>query len=174
MQKKKLGWLAALVLLAMSAGMAHAQFPDGPPPGGPPDGDGPPGMSERGPGAQRELKTLTKVLSLTSDQQAGVKGILEQQATQMRALFAKRQSNGKSDQDEGNTQEARQAMTAQIQQLRDDSNTRIAALLNDSQKQTFADWLAKRKAQMEKRRQQDGGDGPPPPPPDGGGPPPGE
>lgn len=177
MQRTKRGWLrASALLLALGAGIAHAQAPDGPPPGGAPpeDGGGPPpmrdSMNDRGPGAQRELKTLTRLLSLTSDQQAGVKTILEQQATQMRALLAKTRSNS----EESNTPEARQSHMAQIEQIRDDADTKITALLNDSQKQTFAEWLAKRKAQTEKRREQDGGDGPPPPPPDGGGPPQGE
>jgi len=171
MQIKRCGWLAVVLLLALSAGFARAQAPDGPPPGGPPldDGGGPPSMSDHAPGPQRELKMLTRLLSLTAEQQGGVKTILEQQTADMRALRAKSQSSP----DESNTPEARQARMTQMEQIREASNTKIAALLNDSQKKTFADWAARRKAQME-RRMQEGGDGPPPPPPDGGGPPPAE
>ena len=127
-------------------------------------------MAERMPGPDRELKTLTRVLSLTAEQQTGVKTILEQQAAEMRTLRAKNQSSPET----ANTPEAREARMAQAEQIRDASNTKITALLNDSQKATFADWIAKRKAAMERLRQQGDGNGPPPPPPDGGGPPPNE
>jgi protein CpxP len=167
MHRIKRGWLAA-VLLALGVGIASAQAPDGPPPGPPPeDGGGPPTMADHAPGPQRELKTLTKLLSLTADQQTGVKAILEEQSAAMRALRAKSQSSSPED---SNTPEARQARMAQVEQIRNESNTKINALLNDNQKKTFADWIAKRKAAMERRRQGEG-DGPPPPPPDGGGPP---
>lgn len=169
MHRTKRGWLAAVALLALGVGIASAQAPDGPPPGPPPDdGGGPPSMTDQMPGPQRELKMLTRILSLTTDQQTGVKMILEQQVAQMRALRAKSQS---SSSEESNTPEARQARMTQAEQIRDESDTKISALLNDSQKKTFADWVAKRKAAME-RRQQGEGDGPPPPPPDGGGGPP--
>lgn len=171
--KAKHGWLAAAAFLALTATFASAQGPDSPPPGPPPDGAAPPPMADHMPGPDRELKMLTRVLTLTPDQQTGVKTILDQQASEMRALRARNQSNPQSNPDTANTPEARQAHMQQVEQIRDESNTKISALLNDSQKKTFADWIAKRKAAMERRRQQDG-DGPPPPPPDGGGPPPAE
>jgi DNA repair ATPase RecN len=104
---------------------------------------------------------LTRLLTLTPEQQTGVKAVLDQQAAQLNALRSK--------QEEGETPEARQANRAQAKELREQSNTKISALLNDSQKKTFADWIQRRKADMERRRGQEG-----PPPPDGGGPPPNE
>jgi Spy/CpxP family protein refolding chaperone len=164
------GWFAAAALLALSTAIACAQAPDGPPPGPPPDGVGQDSITDHAPGPQRELKMLTRLLSLTTDQQTGVKSILEQQATELRALRTRSQSNS----EESNTPEAFQARMAKAEQIRDENNTKIAALLDDGQKKTFAAWVAKRKADMERRRQQGNGDGPPPPPDGGGGPPPGE
>jgi len=120
MHRTQRGWLAA-VLLALGVGIASAQAPDGPPPGPPPnDGGGSPAMADHAPGPQRELKTLTKLLSLTTDQQAGVKAILEEQSAAMRVLRAKSQSSSPED---SNTPEARQARMAEVEQIRDESNT---------------------------------------------------
>jgi len=161
-------------LLSLCAGAASSaafgQAPDGPPPGPPPgssqDQQGP---GQRGPNPERELQTLTRLLTLTADQQTGVKAVLEQQSEQMKAL------RNKSQNEASNTRETMQARRSQVEAIRNESNTRIAALLDENQKKTFADWTAKRKAEMEKRRSQGGGDGPPPPPPpDGGGSPNGE
>jgi Spy/CpxP family protein refolding chaperone len=100
------------------------------------------------------LQILTQRLVLTAEQQAGVKSLLEQQATQMRALRGKGQ---------GDTEANPEARRTQMDQIRDETNTKTSALLNEDQKKTFAEWVAKRKAEMEKRRAE--GDGPPPPPP---------
>jgi hypothetical protein len=53
-----------------------------------------------------------------------------------------------------------------MEQIREETNTKIAALLDDTQKTTFAAWVAKHK----RHQAQESQDGPPPPPPDGGGP----
>jgi hypothetical protein len=111
---------------------------------------------------------LTRVLSLTADQQTGVKAVLTQQFEQMKALRQKARSSNET----AETQETMQARRSQMEAIRNESDTKIAALLDESQKKTFADWTARRKAQMEKRRA--GGENGPPPPPDGGGPPPNE
>lgn len=153
---------AGTALLALCAGIAYAQSPDSPPP--PPNGQSgpPPGEMGRGRGGPEEqLKNLTRVLTLTEDQQKGVRAVLEQQATQMRALRAKSQAEGANN----DTPEARQARMTQMSQIRDESNTKIAALLDDNQKKTFADWEQRRKAAMERRQSRDGQ--PPPPPPNG-------
>ena len=157
---------AGTALLALCAGVAFAQAPDGPPPGPPPDAQSgpPPGEMGRGRGAEQQLKTLTKLLTLTADQQKGVRAVLEQQATQMRALRAKTQAAGA----DNDTPEARQARMTQMNQIRDESDTKIAALLDDNQKKIFADWIQKRAAAMERRQSREGQ--PPPPPPEGGGP----
>jgi len=121
------------------------------------------------PSPDRELKTLTRLLTLTTDQQAGVKTVLEEQSTQMRSLRAK----GENATSESETPETRQARRTQMEQIRDESYTKISALLDDNQKKAFADWTQKRKAAMERRGSD--GENPPPPPPGGtGGGPPGE
>lgn len=157
---------AATALLALCTGVALAQAPDSPPPGPPPDGQSapPPGEMGRGRGPEQQLRNLTRLLTLTEDQQKGVRAVLEQQATQMRALRGKTQAEGAAN----DTPEARQARMTQMDQIRDESNTKIAALLDENQKKTFASWIEKRKAAMERRQSREGQ----PPPPDGGGPPP--
>ena len=164
--------LAAVVALAGT--LLHAQ--DGPPPGPPPGEmqDGP----QQGPGVDRQLKHLTKLLTLTSDQQAQVKVILTDQQQQIKALFDQaRSSSGVSSSDTGGpTPETMTAQRTQMRLIRDAANSKIAAVLTDEQKAKFTAWLD----QQKKREAQQGDDMPPPPPdggggppPDGGGPPPG-
>jgi Spy/CpxP family protein refolding chaperone len=156
---------ASIALLTLCSYAAFAQG-DGPPPGPPPDAQSGPPSGDRMPGPERQLKMLTHLLDLTTDQQTGVKALLEQESTQMKALRAKLQSENV----ESASPETRQARMAQVDQIRDETDTKIAALLNDTQKPKFAEWLQRRKAAMERRRPEDGN--PPPPPPDGGAPPP--
>lgn len=158
-QRWKLAAGSALLALCSYAAFGQA---DAPPPGPPPDGpDGPPpAQMERGPNAQRELHMLTRALSLSADQQTGVKALLDQQATQMKALRAKFQSESA----DNATLETRQAHRAQAEQIRDETDTKISALLDDTQKAKFTRLIERRKARMNQR--QDGEA--PPPPPDGG------
>lgn len=157
---------AGVALLALCTGVAFAQSPDTPPPGPAPDAQGQGGMGRmRGP--EQQLKRLTQLLTLTADQQSGVKAVLDQQAAQMRALRQK--SPGATP--ESDTTEARQTRMTQMEQIRDESDTKIAALLDENQKKTFADWTQRRKAAMERRQPREGqpppqgGEAPPPPPP---------
>jgi Spy/CpxP family protein refolding chaperone len=105
---------------------------------------------QRGP--ERELEMLTRRLSLTPEQQTSVKAVLEQQRSQMIALRAKSQTDSAN----ADTPEARQARITQMNQIHDESDTKIAALLDDNQKKTFAGWVAKRKAAMAQRQGQNG------------------
>jgi Spy/CpxP family protein refolding chaperone len=157
---------AGSALLALCSYAAFAQQ-DAPPPGPPPDGpDGPPpSKSDRMPGPDRELHMLTRQLSLTADQQTGVKTLLDQQQEQMKALRAK----FKNDSPEDVTPDQRQARRAQAEQIRDETDTKISALLDDTQKAKFSKLIERRKARMAQRGPGDG-NGPPPPPDGGGGP----
>lgn len=159
-------WKLALACVGLSLGWytALAQQ-DGPPPPPPDQAQQSPG--ERGPSPERELKMLTRLLTLTTDQQTGVKTVLEQQRSQMQALRTQAQSSSTEQ-----TPETRKARRAQAEQIREESDTKIAALLDDSQKKIFAGWEARRKQQMERRGRDNQDGNPPPPPPDGGGPPP--
>jgi len=161
-QRNRWKMLAGIALLSLSSCAVWAQAPDGPPPGPPPDQAGQPGQMERGPNPERQLKMLTKLLTLTADQQTGVKAVLEQSATEMKALRAKQDAAAQGSE----TRESRRALMEQGRQIREETNTKITALLDDNQKKTFADWNAKREERMQNRR--DGGDQgsePPPPPP---------
>jgi periplasmic protein CpxP/Spy len=110
-----------------------------------------------GMGSERELERLTHMLTLTADQQTGVKALLEQQSTQMKALHAKAQTEAAGTTE---TTETRQAGMTQMDQIRDETNTKISALLDDTQKKTFADMIARRKAAMARHESREGN--PPP------------
>jgi periplasmic protein CpxP/Spy len=135
------GLLLASVLLVSCCALVAQQDapPAGPPPGGQMQGRG--GMNP-----ERQLQMLSERLSLTSDQQAQVKTILAEQREKMEAL---RQSNSGAPPDR-----------AQMKAIRDESDGKISALLNDDQKTKFAEWQKERDARMAQR-----GGAPPPPPP---------
>jgi Spy/CpxP family protein refolding chaperone len=113
-----------------------------------------------GMGPERELERLTHTLTLTPEQQTGVKALLEQQSTQMRALHAKTQTQPQTEAAGTETAETRQAGLTQMDQIRDETNTKISALLDDNQKKTFADMIARRKAAMARHESREGN--PPP------------
>jgi len=102
----------------------------------------------RGGGPEHQLQMLTERLSLTAEQQTGVKAILEQQSTQMKAL----RTNGTGDTANTDTPEARQARMTQMNQIRDETDTKITALLDDNQKKTYAEMVQHRKAMMARRQ----------------------
>ena len=145
-----------IALLGLGSFTTYAQTtqPENAAPNGAPQGNW-----RRGGGPERELQNLTRVLSLPPEQQPGVKALLEQQSTQMRALREKPQSESGT----STTNETPEARQTQMAQIRDETDTKISALLNEDQKKTFADWVAKRKAGMA-RRQGPGGNPPEAPP----------
>jgi periplasmic protein CpxP/Spy len=151
--------IGACIAVSSYAGIAQSDTPPAPP-----AGEGQHGNWGGRQDPERELKMLTHMLILTPDQQTGVKAILLQQSSQMLAL--RNQAQGTAA-----TTETRQARMAQINQIREESSTKISALLDDNQKKLYADWQQRRKAAMEQRRShgQDGA-----PPPEGGTPPPSE
>lgn len=136
--------LAGLLSIGM-AGAAFAQDNAAPPDQGPPptqDGHGPRRMDP-----DQQLKRMTKQLDLTADQQTQIKPILVSRDQQIQQLF----------QDQSAAPADRRGKMKAIQ---DDSRAKIEAVLNDTQKQKYA--------QMEQRmhdhmRQPQGGDqgGPP-------------
>lgn len=143
----------ASLLCSLLIGTCCALYaqPDGPPPGGPPPG--PHDNMGHGPSVERELKRMTDVLALNDSQQAQVKALLTEQRQQMEALHKSMQAEDSQDPAAGREKS---------QAIRNDTNAKISALLNDDQKAKFTAMLQRRG-----RR----GDGPPP---DGaGGPPPG-
>ena len=140
-------------ILAASCGALVAQNeapPDGPPPGG--------AMRGRGPNLEHQLQMLTERLSLTSEQQTQVKAVLTEQRQKMEEL---RKSTAGSDASASTTPAGGPPNRAQMEAIRNDTDTRISALLNDEQKPKYAAMVQERNERMAHR----GGDGPPPPPP---------
>jgi protein CpxP len=111
-----------------------------------------------GPNMERQLDQLTRVLSLSPDQQTQVKAVLTEQRAKMEAM--RRSANGGDAAAQGGPPN-REQMDA----MRAETDTRITALLNDEQKTKYAAWQQQRKERMERRG--GGGDGPPPAPPSG-------
>jgi len=139
--------LAGVLAAGSCAVWAQADAPPGPPPG-------PPGGMHRG-GPERELRELTHVLSLSDAQRTQVKTLLEERRQQAEAL---RNPAG------GDTAaEAPRSSREQMEAIRQATDTKIAALLNDEQKTKFTAWQQERNQRME-HRGGPGGDGPPPPP----------
>jgi Spy/CpxP family protein refolding chaperone len=157
--------LAALLILIGAPLFAQDGGPGGPPPGGgPPDGMDGGVQQQRGPNIDRQLKQLTKQLSLTSDQQTSVKAILTEQHQKMSDLMqSMRPAAGQASSDESQRPgpEQFEKMRTAMKALRNEANAKIAALLTESQ-------LAKFNALLKQQSQRDNQDGPPGPPPDGG------
>lgn len=144
--------MLACVLIAGSCALwSQADAPQGPPPG-PPDG-----MHR---GHEGELRELTQALALTPEQRTQVKTLLEQRRQQVEALRTPPSGD--------NATPAPRPSREQMESIRQATDTKIAALLNDDQKAKFAAWQAERKQHMGHRGGPGGGpggDGPPPPPP---------
>jgi periplasmic protein CpxP/Spy len=102
---------------------------------------GPGGYRHHGPpNSEAQLKHLTRQLDLSADQQTQIKPILDARQQQMQALW----------QDQSLSRDDRRQKAQAIQS---DSNSKIEAVLNDTQKQKYEAW----QAQMQQRR-----GGPPP------------
>ncbi|WP_420237496.1 Spy/CpxP family protein refolding chaperone [Telmatobacter bradus] len=157
--------LAALLILTGAPLFAQDGGQGGPPPGGgPPDGMDGGSQQQRGPSIDRQLKQLTKQLSLTPDQQTNVKAILTEQHQKMSDLMqSMRPAGGQASSDDSQRPDPEQfeKMRTAMKALRNESNAKIAALLTESQ-------LAKFNALLKQQSQRDNQDGPPGPPPDGG------
>jgi protein CpxP len=125
--------LTGLLMAGMASSAAIAQDASAPPPQGE-------GRGHRGMDPDEQLKHLTKALDLTSDQQTQIKPILESQQQQMMAVH----------QDQSLSREDRMA---KMKALHEDSTTKINAVLNDTQKQKFADMQAKMQERMQQRTQ---------------------
>ena len=159
----RMQWKVAMgaALLGLCSFVAYAQST---PPAAPAGNDANPAPHNNwrrgGGGSERELERLTHALTLTADQQTGVKALLEQQSMQMKALRAKAQALPQTETAGSETAETRQAGITQMDQIRDETDTKISALLDDTQKKTFADMIARRKAAMARHESREGN--PPP------------
>ena len=100
------------------------------------------GRRRGGQSVEEQLKNLTERLSLTDDQQAKIKPILEDTRTQMQKLM----------QDESMSRDDKMAKG---RSLREAANSKIRDLLTDDQKKKFDDL---QKEMQERRQRQQGGD----------------
>jgi periplasmic protein CpxP/Spy len=131
---------AGILIASCCALYAQADTQAAPPANGPAAGE----MYHHGPQVERELKQLSRILSLTDEQQTQVKSILEAQHQQIEQLRNSTAQSGQA----AETQPSRE----QIEAIRQGANAKIEALLNDDQKSKFEAWLQQRKERMEQRR----------------------
>jgi len=118
----------------LATGVALAQAPDQNQPSGAAQATQSNNVRERrAPNPDRMAQHLAKKLNLSNDQVAQIKPVLEDRVQQIQALRA----------DTSLSQQARRDKAHQIMQ---DSNNRIEAALNDTQKQQFDQMLQERRA----------------------------
>ena len=101
------------------------------------------GPAHRGMDPDQQLAHMTKALNLSTDQQAQIKPILENQHQQMMQVH----------QDQSLS---RQDKMTKMKSLNGDTNSKIEAVLNDQQKQKFEAMQQKMEARRQQRMQ--GGD----------------
>jgi periplasmic protein CpxP/Spy len=136
--------MKTIILLAVSVLGAAAFAQQNPPaPGG---GDQPQGQRRGMPSVDDYLKMMTARLNLSADQQAKIKPILEDQRTAAQALM----KDDSLSQDDKRTK---------MHSLRESTNTKIRAVLNDDQKKQFDEMQQQMQERM--RQQHSGGDNPP-------------
>jgi protein CpxP len=135
------GLLATGLTLGTAAAFAQQDSPAAPDASAPQPGPGHMGRQQMTPDEQ--LARMTKRYDLSADQQTQIKPILADSQQQMMAL---RQDSSLSREDK----------MAKMMSIREGANTKISAILNDSQKQKFADDQQK----MQQRMQQRGGGAP--------------
>jgi protein CpxP len=123
------GLLATGLTLCSAAAFAQQDTPA-------PDASAQQGGHRQPPTPDEQVARMTKRYNLSSDQQAQIKPILANQQQQMQAL---RQDSSLSQADR----------MAKVKSIRDDSSAKISALLNDSQKQKFAQDQQRRQEHMQ-------------------------
>jgi periplasmic protein CpxP/Spy len=123
------GLLATGLTLCSAAAFAQQDTPA-------PDASAQQGGHRQPPTPDEQVARMTKRYNLSSDQQTQIKPILANQQQQMQAL---RQDSSLSREDK----------MAKMKSLRDDSSSKIQALLNDSQKQKFAQDQQRRQEHMQ-------------------------
>jgi periplasmic protein CpxP/Spy len=134
--------LSGLLATGLTLGTAAAFAQEAPSPDASAQG---PGGGRMGRGAMtpdEQIERMTKRYNLTADQQTQIKPILANQQQQMMAL---RQDSSMSRDDK----------IAKMKSIREDSSTKIQAVLNDTQKQQFA----ADQQRMQERMQRGGGPG---------------
>ena len=135
--KKQICSLAFVSLLGFGAAMGVAQAQDTPPPQQQGEGQAP----HRGMDPNRQLKMLTRQLKLTSEQQSQIQPILTDRQAQMTKLHD----------DSSLSPEDRRS---KMRSIREDSETKIKAVLNDDQKKSYDQMQARMRERMQQRQEQ--------------------
>ena len=141
---------AALAGLMLAAIPLCAQQDAPPPPQAQDAPSGPPSGGRGGMNPERRLAMMTKVLNLSTDQQAAMRQILADERAKMEA----QRSSGQ----QMSPQDRRAAMMA----MRQEQTAKIEAVLTPDQKVKFEEMEAKMRERMQEHRD---GSTPPPPPP---------
>jgi periplasmic protein CpxP/Spy len=131
----------------LCAGPVFAQTDAPPPTPAQADGAPPPPMGHHRGGPEHRVEMLQHSLNLSPDQTTQVKALLDDERSKMEALH-------------GNTALAPEDRRTQMMAVRQDTNTKVRALLTPDQVTKFDAMQAR----MRDRRP-GGPDGPPPPPP---------
>jgi protein CpxP len=138
--------LSGLLAAGLTLGSAAAFAQDNPAPDAsaqPGGGGGGGHMGRMQMTPDEQLARMTKHYNLSADQQTQIKPILANQQQQMMAL-------------RGDTSLSRDDKMAKMKGIREDSSTKIQAILNDTQKKQYAEDQQK----MQERMQEHGGGGP--------------
>jgi protein CpxP len=136
--------ISGVLATGLALGSAAAFAQDAPPP----DASGQQGGGRMGRmSPDDQLARLTKRYNLSADQQTQIKPILANQQQQMMAL-------------RGDSSMSRDDRMAKMKSIREDSSTKIQAVLNDTQKKQFADDEQKMQERMQQRGGGSGGGGP--------------
>ncbi len=134
--------LAIVALGIASVAQAQTQTQDTPPPPSQ-QRSGAPGPGRMNP--DRQLAHMTQVLNLSADQQSQIRPLLVARQQKMQALFQ-------------DTSLSRADRRARAKTIREDTHSKIEAILNEDQKQKFEDMW---------HRMRGGPGNAPTPPPDG-------
>ncbi len=132
------GILATGLTLGSAAALAQQDSP------APPDAAAQQGGHRQPPTPDEQVARMTKRYNLSADQQAQIKPIIADQQQKMMAL-------------RGDSSLSRDDKMAKMKSIHEDSNTKIQAVLNDTQKAQFAQDQQK----MQERMMQRGGGAPP-------------
>ena len=135
--KKQICSLVLLTLSGLGAAMGMAQEQDASP--APPQGSDQARRPRMDP--NRQLKMMVKQLKLTSDQQSQILPILTARQTEMQKL---------REDSSGAPEDRRSKMMA----IRENSETKIKAVLNDDQKKTYDQMQQQMRERMQQRREQ--------------------
>ena len=135
--------------LTLFTAAAFAQQDNSAPPPAQQGGNGGGRMGRQQMDPDQQVARMTKRYNLSADQQAQIKPILVNQQQQMQALH-------------GDSSLSQDDRMAKMKGIREESSTKIQAILNDTQKKQFAEDQQRMQERMQQRGEGGGPGGPPP------------